>query len=175
MEKKTLIGIVVGVLVIIAVIIGLVVAANNQGKVVEPANQKLTKKEATYEITIAGVNVTPGKSFDKDSIAEEYEYSEIQSCAFDGQDHVYTYEHYEITCSYVDEKEEVYSVYFKDENVSTNEGIKITDTKSMMEQKYGTDYTEQEGKYIYTKGDVQLSFIVENDVITTIEYTLVLE
>ena len=38
---------------------------------------------------------------------------------------------------------------------------------------YGEDYENSvENSYVYTRGDVNLTFIVENDVITSIEYTL---
>ena len=43
-----------------------------------------------------------------------------------------------------------------------------------MLEAYGDDYENPvENSYVYTKGDVNLSFIVENDVITSIEYTLI--
>ena len=51
--------------------------------------------------------------------------------------------------------------------------IKITDSKEKMIEKYGENYEiSLETKYTYTRGDVDLSFIIENDIITSIEYTL---
>ena len=45
-----------------------------------------------------------------------------------------------------------------------------------MIEKYGTDYEQKLGnKYIYLNGNVELSFIIESDIITAIEYTLVTE
>ena len=42
-----------------------------------------------------------------------------------------------------------------------------------MIEKYGENYEiSLETKYTYTRGDVDLSFIIENDIITSIEYTL---
>ena len=42
-----------------------------------------------------------------------------------------------------------------------------------MIEKYGENYTiTLETKYTYTSGNVELSFIIENDMITSIEYTL---
>ena len=69
------------------------------------------------------------------------------------------------------------SKYFQDNEeveLETEEGIKISDTVDDMLEAYGDDYENPvENSYVYTKGDVNLTFIVENDVITSIEYTLI--
>ena len=70
----------------------------------------------------------------------------------------------------------IYSVYFDNDEMETTEGVKVTDTKDHMIEKYGTDYEQKLGnKYIYLNGNVELSFIIESDIITAIEYTLVTE
>jgi hypothetical protein len=95
---------------------------------------------------------------------------ELSSCAFDGNDKVYTYENMEITVSPLDGKDIVYSVYFLNDRITTKEGVKITDDKETMIETYGENYKNINNKYSYLKGDVLLSFIIENDIIISIEY-----
>ena len=134
-----------------------------------------TSQENTEKFSVEynGVQVVPGTEFNAETIGEEAEFSEIPSCAFAGTDKVYTYAGMEITVATIDSKDKVYSVYFIDDSVETEEGVKITDSKEKMIEKYGENYEiSLETKYTYTRGDVELSFIIENDMITSIEYTL---
>ena len=56
-------------------------------------------------------------------------------------------------------------------NATLNEVIKdMEKTQADMEAAYGTDYEEVNGAFVYTKGNGQLSFIIENDEIVVIEY-----
>ena len=126
-----------------------------------------------YELISEEKNMTPGVEFSKSSFGEEQNYSEIPSCAFEGVDKVYNYGSYEITTSNIDGKEVIYSTYLLDDGVSTPEGVKIADDKSVMLNAYGENYTLNGAEYLYTDGNVNLSFIVENDVITSISYVMV--
>ncbi|MGE5455808.1 MAG: lipoprotein [Ignavibacteriales bacterium] len=124
----------------------------------------------TLTFAYKGVDVTPGLEFKSSSIDEEANYIELTSCAFEGNDKVYTYENIEITASQMNGKDTVYSVYFLNDKVATPEGVKIADDKSVMIEKYGEDYEQISNQYKYVKSNVILSFIVENDVIISIEY-----
>lgn len=167
--KKGVIVIVVIILVIIAGIIIFNVVNNDK----EQGTTESVQSESGYTVEYKGVNITPGTKFDENAIPEEYNYSEIQSCAFDGNDKVYTYADVEVNVALVNGVDTVYSVYFLDTEAETKEGVKMSDTKEAMIEAYGEDYESTvDNSYVYKKGDVELSFIVENDVITSIEYTL---
>ena len=171
MKNKTLM--IVILLLIILVLAILVVC--NKDKIIPTSATKSTTEESqkSFSIKFNGIDVTPGEKFEENKISEEANLSEIPSCAFDGVDKVYTYSNVEITVADVDKVPTVYSVYFINENISTDEGIKISDTKDLMIEKYGKNYDNSlSNVYEYTKGNVILSFIVENDIITGIEYTL---
>lgn len=130
-------------------------------------------QSTAFSIEYKGAQITPGTEFKEDAIDEEAVLSEIPSCAFEGTDKIYTYSGVEITVAKMDNKDKVYSVYFLDDSVETKEGVKITDSKDKMIEKYGENCTITMGtKYTYIKGNVELAFIVENDIITSIEYTL---
>ena len=82
-------------------------------------------------------------------LGEPLTYLEAPSCAFQGTDRIYGFGSYEIT---------------------TYEGIYIGCSKNDMEAAYGTEYQETSGSYIYTKDDMTLQFITEQDTIIAIRY-----
>lgn len=167
---------IVFLIISIVIIATAVVLIMRNGKDVTSENNKENKEKTTLSIKYKNVELVPGTEFSENKINEEANLSEIQSCAFDGVDKVYTYENLEITVASVNGKDTVYSVYFDNDEIETAEGLKVTDTKDKMIEKYGTEYKEELGrKYIYVNGNVELSFIIENDIITAIEYTLVTE
>ena len=134
--------------------------------------------EKSFSIEYDGADIIPGTKFDENKISEIANISEIPSCAFEGVDKVYTYPNVEITVADIDGVPTVYSVYFMDETISTGEGVKISDSKELMIEKYGENYENSlENKYDYVdvKNGVTLSFIIENNIITGIEYTLIIK
>lgn len=174
--------------VIIAIIIILVVGGvgifvfkgvnkNDEDTTKTQENQSGKVYDNNFTLTYMDANITPGRSFNAKSIAAEATKSIIPSCALEGEDAVYTYEDIEITANVKDGKETIYSVYFLNENAKTNEGVKISDSKSKMEDAYGTDYINDVSLYTYVakSGDFQINFQVEDAVITGIEYVQILK
>ena len=123
-----------------------------------------------FDFTYDGYTYKLGEKFNVDDYEEPESYSEIASCAFEGLDKTYTYEHFELTTYPVDGEERLYVIYFLDDEARTNEGIAIADSYEDMISSYGESYVKEENKYTYTIGKKSITFIVENDFITSIEY-----
>lgn len=85
---------------------------------------------------------------------------------------IYSYDDFEIETSLENNIEKIKSLWFTSENITTNEGIKIGDTKEKMEQTYGHATTNQGNVYVYNLNGTNLSFVTENDKIINIEYML---
>lgn len=170
--NKKIIYLIVFLVIVVAIIAGVTLTKSKKEK--GESMEANGGAEATFSIKYDNVEIVPGTEFKEDAISKEFTKSEIPSCAFDGIDKVYTYDNLEIIVASVNGKDTVYSVYFIDDEVETAEGVKITDTKDKMIEKYGSDYKEGLGnKYTYTKGNVELSFTIESDVVTGIEYALI--
>ena len=105
-----------------------------------------------------------------DALGEPVSYFEAASCAFEGLDKMYTYSSFELDTYPEGDTDYISCIYFLDDMVETPEGISLYMTQADMEAAYGTDYEEANGAYVYTKGNGQLSFIIENDEIVVIEY-----
>lgn len=85
---------------------------------------------------------------------------------------VYSYDNFEIETSIENNVEKIKSLWFTSENITTNEGLKIGDTKEKIEQTYGQATTSQNDVYIYSTNGTSLSFVTENNKIINIEYML---
>ncbi len=90
----------------------------------------------------------------------------------EGLDRIYKYENYEITTYERDGKERIQSIYLLNDMVKTEEDVKITDSYNKMIEKYSDNYVREENMYTYIQGKTALKFIIENNIITSIEYSL---
>jgi hypothetical protein len=133
-------------------------------------NKKTTTNNREYYLSYNNKNYILGEPFVKENYGEPKNYSEVSSCAFEGLDKTYTYEHVELTTYPVDGKDKLYVIYFLDDEITTNEGIKISDSFEDMVAKYGSNYKNEGNLYTYTLGKTNLKFIIENNYITSIEY-----
>ena len=111
----------------------------------------------------------------EDAIGEPLQDPEIaNSCAFDGYDGTYVYGSYYIytaKCDKTNNVEKVSGIDLKDDSVSTKEGIALGDSKDKVVEAYGDDYKDNNGEYVYTSGDMTLSFQFDSsDNVSNISY-----
>lgn len=107
-----------------------------------------------------------------ENLGEPLNYFEAPSCAFDGMDKIYTYAGFEIHTYTENEVDYVFSILFTDDSVKTREGISLFANLEEVIEKYGTDYVEFSGQYTYSTDDRQLSFLLKDDEVISIEYSL---
>ncbi len=127
-------------------------------------------KTEAFTFVYEGKEIPLNGVFSREEYGEEMEYAETPSCAFDGLDKTYRYEHYEITTYPEGEEERILSIYFLDDQVETKEGLRLGDEKDKMMELYGEDGTSHDSFYTYTKGDTQLEILLQDDVVISIEY-----
>ncbi len=100
----------------------------------------------------------------------EYEYFEAPSCAFQGMDKTYTYAGFELMTYEQDKVDYVLSITLRDDSLTTPEGVTIGSSLADVKTAYGDDFTQDENSYQYKKGSTFLTFIVEDDAVTSVEY-----
>lgn len=108
-----------------------------------------------------------------DKLGDSLNYFEAPSCANEGIDKTYTYSSFAITTYQEDDVDYIASIVLKDDTISTKEGISLYSTREQMEEAYGTDYEETNGMYTYQKGHMKLRFLVQQGLVTSIEYAKV--
>lgn len=177
------VGIAIAIIVVIILVIVGVVFLNKNSETTSTATSSTTATEENqntvqetentedvYVFEDNGKQIPLGAEYSSLNLGDAKDYYEVQSCAFDGMDKIYTFDNYEVHTYPENGTDKVLSVYFLDDQVSTTEGVKIGDSLDKMTQTYGTDYEQLDTQYTYTKGLTQLIFIVEDGSITSIEY-----
>jgi hypothetical protein len=106
------------------------------------------------------------------ALGPELEFYEAPSCAYDGMAKMYVYAGFELATYIVNENDDdrLYSITFFDDSVATAEGAYIGQSYDDMIALYGDGYEEIPGAYLYTKDGAVLSFTMEDQVITVIQY-----
>lgn len=110
-----------------------------------------------------------------EALGEPKKYTESASCAFEGLDKTYYYGSFYLDTYPIGEEDFVYGWWFADDSVSTEEGIYIGATQAQVEAAYGADTFNGSNAYIVTKGDGMLTVILEEGVVTSIQYAIILE
>lgn len=106
-----------------------------------------------------------------DTLGEPASYFEAASCAFEGLDKVYTYSSYVIKTYPQGDKDLVSGIILMDDAVATMEGVMIGSEEAAVEKAYGTNYVENGNMHVYSKDGMKLGIIIENGVVTSIQYT----
>ena len=132
------------------------------------------KVKRSNSFVVNGFSLTPNMDASgiKGALGEPLSYFEEPSCASQGTDKYYTYPGYMIQTYDDGEKEVINYITFKDDSVSTKEGIDLSMTKENVIEAYGEDYYETANSISYESGDTKLKFIFEDDLIIAIEYSV---
>lgn len=104
------------------------------------------------------------------ALGEPQSYFEAESCAFEGLDKTYTYAGFVITTYPDGEQDFINSIRLTDDSAATQEGVYIGCTADQVRAAYGDAEDGPVGALSYTKGDTTLNFILEGDVVVSIEY-----
>lgn len=129
-----------------------------------------TSDSEGFTFTSGSATVVMGAEADPiiESLGDDYDYFESESCAFDGLDKVYTYSGFKLNTYPVDDVDYVLSIVFRDDTVETDEGITIGSTKDEVLEAYGDPDEEKSTSLVYEKGDTTLTIGISGDAVSTI-------
>ena len=105
-------------------------------------------------------------------LGEPVKYTESTSCAFEGLDKSYYYGSFYLETYPQGDKDFVSGWWFADDSVTTPEGIYIGSSKAEVEKAYGTDGYNGSNAYTVNKDAGMLTIILENDVVSSIQYSI---
>ena len=106
------------------------------------------------------------------ALGEPKQYSESTSCAFVGLDKSYGYGSFYLETYPVDGKDFVYGWWFVDDMVENEEGICIGSTQAEVEAAYGADTFNGSNAFTVKRGDGVLTILLENGVVSSVQYTI---
>lgn len=131
--------------------------------------------ESKYAFEANGKKISIGESADSvlEKLGEATSKFTAVSCAFEGEDHMYTYgTSYQITTSNVDGNEVLTCISLLDDMVSTKEGVKIGSTDDEVAAAMGVS-KEDSGKYEFKDGKTSLVIVTKEDAVISITYSYV--
>lgn len=160
-----------------------ITTSTNTGTPGYPANSTNAATSApsvhaeAYTFTYKNVKITPNAELAPiiAALGTPQGYVESPSCAFTGLDKIYTYPHFMIYSYPKDNVDYVYMVFFTDDIVGTDEGLKIGMTATDATRLYGTNYEDKFGTYYFTKGKTQISVKTEGGAVKEITYIAITE
>ena len=134
-------------------------------------------QEKSFSFTYKGTEITfkaPAEPIVA-ALGEPHKYSESPSCAFEGLDKSYDYGSFYLETYPENGKDFVYGWWFVDDLVATEEGISIGSAQADVEKAYGAENYNGTNAFVIKKGVGALTIILENGVVNSIQYTLILD
>ncbi len=179
--KKNIVMIIVALLLVAGVAAVLLLNGGNRdisGNNSNPQPQtggSTVKEDPGYHLEYKGVQIAVETLSTPilEALGEPMNYFEAPSCAFVGMDKIYTYSGFEFQTYTKDEKDYIASIRFLDDSITTPEGIGLNASLEDVTAAYGKDYKQSFTQYTYTKGKCNLSFILENNEVVSVEYASV--
>lgn len=104
------------------------------------------------------------------ALGEPESYAEQTSCAFDGLDKTYFYGSFYLTTYPKDGRDYIYRLWFADDLVSTAEGIHIGDSRSRVEEVYGSGSLSSSNAYTLTSGEAEITILITGGVVSSVQY-----
>ena len=131
----------------------------------------------TYVFSFNGTSATVNDAADAkiEGFGSDFKYTETPSCAFQGMDKVYTYNSFLVRTYPKDDVDYILSIEFKDDTITTPEGIYIGSSEDDVRSKYGEPTVEGTGGISYTKGNCELAFVLKDGKVAGISYNRVSE
>ena len=123
-----------------------------------------------FTFTYQGLDLVPGAEFDAAALSQ-VESFENPNCAGEGKFITYLHDAIELTVNELGGKTVIYSIYLTDANTPTAEGLHLGDYVASATELYGTGVTSDDGGTItFTKGATQLIVVVDDGMVSSIEY-----
>ncbi len=141
------------------------------------ANDETPLQEKGFSFTYNGIEIALGAEAAPiiDALGEPRSYTEEASCAFDGVDKTYYYGSFYLSTCPINGIDRVYTIWLADDTVATNESIRIGSFQTQVEDAYGTGSFDGINCFTQTKNQSKLSILLENGIVTSIRYEMIVK
>ena len=119
-----------------------------------------------------GIDIAPGMrtSDALGYLGEARGVSSSPSCAFAGEEKIYSYSGYDIYALCENGREVIEKLVIRSDAVSTERGVRIGDTMRDVVAAYGRDYEKKDENIEYEGERCDLQFFFEDGIVTSIRY-----
>ena len=138
--------------------------------------EKEEPEPAYYSFSWNGVRIVMGAEAAPvlEALGEPKSHTEEPSCAFDGMDETYYYGSFYLSTCTLDGREYIYTLWFADDSVETEEHIRIGSSQSQVEAAYGEDCFSGTNSLVLTRGESRLIVLLEDGLVSSVRYEAVL-
>ena len=136
----------------------------------------VTPDANSWKYTVRGVDVMMNAEAAPvlEALGEPVSYTEEASCAFTGLDKTYYFGGFYLQTYPLNDVDYIYSVWLVDDSSPTPEGVYIGASQAEVEAAYGAEGFNGSNAYIMTGTTSTLTILVENGVVTSIQYDAVI-
>ena len=136
------------------------------------ASPEVPTGEENFTFIYQGVAISPHGDAAPvvEALGEPKSYTEESSCAFEGLDKTYYYGSFYLSTYPMDGKDYVYTLWFADDTVATEEGIRIGSNQADVESVYGADSFNGTNAYVLIKGNSKLMILITEGEVSAIRY-----
>ena len=141
------------------------------------AKAPMAPDASSWKYTVRGVDILMHAEAGPilEALGEPVSYTEEASCAFTGLDKTYYFGGFYLQTYPLNDVDYVYSVWLVDDSSTTPEGVYIGASQAEVEAAYGAEGFNGSNAYIYTSSTATLTILVENGVVTSIQYDAVVK
>lgn len=150
-------------------------AGNSQTEDVSQLGEEDSLPSATYTFTYGTTTIAMHADTAPvvAALGEPKSYTEEESCAFEGLSKTYYFGSFYLETYPDGSTDRAYCVWLVDDSVETEEGIYIGATQQQVEDAYGAQWYNGRNAYVMKTDDCVLTIILENDVVSSIQYVAV--
>ena len=132
-------------------------------------------QEENFSFTYNDTQITLGAEATPiiNALGEPRSYTEEPSCAFDGMDKTYFYGSFYLSTYPMDGKDYVYSIWFADDTVATEDGIRIGSAKAQVEAICGADCFNGINAYTKVLSSSRLIILMDGGTVSSIQYEMI--
>ena len=137
----------------------------------------VTPDASSWKYTVQGVDILMHAEAAPvlEALGEPVSYTEEASCAFTGLDKTYYYGGFYLQTYPIGEQDYIFAAWLVDDSSTTPEGIYIGATQAEVEAAYGAESFNGSNAYILKGTTSTLTIIMDNGVVTSIQYDAVVE
>lgn len=134
-------------------------------------------RQEGFSVTCNGIQISPGAEAAPviDALGEPKSHTESPSCAFAGVEKTYYYGGFYLSTCPVDGRDYVYSIWFADDSVATEDGIRIGSTRSEAEAVCGADCFHGGNVYTRILGNSRLTILLADGLVCSVQYEWIIE
>ena len=140
-------------------------------------NTPTTPDASSWKYNVQGIDImmhAPAAPI-LETLGEPVSYTEEASCAFSGLDKTYYYGGFYLQTYPMGDADYVFSLWLVDDSSTTPEGIYIGATQAEVEAAYGTEGFNGSNAYVMTGTTSTLTIIMDDGVVSSIQYDAVVE